>query len=135
MQRLDQLRERKLERYQELLSAISDLADRSQDQEAARRRFAAAANTIVLVAPPEVVNAVMDFHDETCASNRERTQERHDRLLKALILRLRRSLDLPFADDETDLNFHLVGTHIDGGEEGRPTPAAPADHKASLSGR
>jgi hypothetical protein len=31
-QRADQLRERKLERYRDLLSAISDLADLGQDQ-------------------------------------------------------------------------------------------------------
>lgn len=117
--RADELREQKLGHYGELLSAISDLADFGQDQELARRRFANAANTIVLVAPPEVVRAVMDFHQETCASNsRNRTQERHDKLLKSLILRMRRSLDLPFARNEKDIDFHLIGTHI-GGEADR----------------
>lgn len=113
--RADELRERKLSHYHELLSSISDLADRGQDQASARRRFANAASTVVLVAPPEVVSAVMDFHQETCASNsRHRTQERHDKLLKSLILRMRRSLDLPFARNELDIDFHLIGTHIDG---------------------
>jgi hypothetical protein len=120
------LRERKLERYRELLASISDLADRSQDQAVARRRFAAAANTIVLVAPRDVVTAVMDFHEETSFANKHRTQERHDQLLKTLILRMRRSLELPFAKDERDLDFHLIGTHSADIElERRPQEIAP----------
>lgn len=46
------------------MAAISDLASDSVDQIEANKQFNRAVNTIVLVAPQKVVQAVMAFHDE-----------------------------------------------------------------------
>jgi hypothetical protein len=108
-ERRDQLQQRKLEHYGCLLNAISDLASDGVDQTEANEQFNRAANTIVLVAPQKVVQALMAFHDEIKVSNSKRTQDAHDRLLIELILAIRESLELPFSDNPATFNFHLIG--------------------------
>ena len=108
-ERRDRLQQRKLEHYEQLMTAISDLASDGVDQNAANERFNRAVNTIVLVAPQAVVQALMEFHDEIRVSNPTRTQEGHDKTLKTLILVIRASLDLPFSDDPVTFRFHLIG--------------------------
>lgn len=107
-ERRDALQQRKLEHFRELLLAISDLAVDGVDKEEANRRFARAANIIVLVAPPKVINALMAFHDEVKFSNPNRSAEEHDRKLKELLVAIRWSLQLPFEDEPFD--FHLIGS-------------------------
>lgn len=107
-ERQDALQQRKLEHFRELLLAISDLAIDGVDKEEANRRFARAANIIVLVAPPKVINALMAFHDEVKFSNPNQNAEGHDRKLKELLVAIRWSLQLPFEDEEFD--FHLIGS-------------------------
>ena len=109
-ERRDALQQRKLEHYRELLLAISDLAVDGTNKEQANQRFARAANTIVLVAHPRVINALMAFHDEVKFSNPNRTAEGHDRKLKDLLLAIRASLELPFVDDPDTFDFHLIGS-------------------------
>lgn len=109
-ERKDVLQQRKLSHYQELLSAISDLAIDDVDKEEANLRFAKSVNTIALVAPQEVITELMNFHDEIKFSNTEKTLEKHDQKLKSLLLAMRKSLELPFKDDPKNFNFHLVGT-------------------------
>ena len=108
-ERLDKLQQRKLEHYGQLMNAISDLASDEVNQREANERFNQAANTIVLVAPQRVIQALMEFHDEIRISNMSRSQAGHDNRLKALVLALRESLDLPFADDPSTFQFHLIG--------------------------
>lgn len=108
-ERRDKLQQRKLEHYGQLLGAISDLASDAADSPEANELFNRAVNTIVLVAPQNVVQAVMAFHDEIKISNPNRTQGGHDRRLIELILAIRKSLELPFPDDPATFNFHLVG--------------------------
>jgi hypothetical protein len=110
--RLDILRQRKIERYTALLTAISDLGIQGFNPSTAER-FATAANSIVLVAPQSVVEALMRFHDETRLSNPDKSLERHDQLLLELVLELRKSLDLPFRDDRVTFRYHLIGGAID----------------------
>lgn len=109
-ERKDVLQQRKLSHYQELLSAISDLAIDDIDKDEANLRFAKAVNTIALVAPQNVITELMNFHDEIKFSNTEKTLEKHDQKLKNLLLSMRKSLELPFKDDPKSFNFHLVGT-------------------------
>jgi len=108
-ERKDRLQQRKLEHYSQLLGAISDLASDGVDNTEANERFARAVNTIVLVAPQNVVAAVMAFHDEVKFSNRNQTPEGHDRRLNELVLAVRKSLELPFPDDPKTFKFHLIG--------------------------
>lgn len=111
-ERRDRLQQRKLEHYSQLMSALSDLASDGVDQDEANERFNRSVNTIVLVAPQAVVQSLMDFHDEIKISNRNRTQEGHDKRLNELVLALRKSLELPTVDDPTTFRFHLIGRKL-----------------------
>ena len=104
-ERRDKLQQRKLEHFGQLMTAISDLASDGVDRDEANERFNRAVNTIVLVAPQKVVQAVMAFHDEAKLSNPNRTQEGHDKRLNELVLAMRKSLELPFPDDPATFNF------------------------------
>lgn len=106
--RRDDLRQRKLERYQELLETISDLAVRGTDDET-NARYATAFNTIGLTAPQFVIEALLAFQDQISVANQNQSQDRHDALLSQLVLEMRRSLELPLDDDRTTFRFRLVG--------------------------
>jgi len=103
------LQKRKTEHYQELLDALSDLAVDGTNKELANQRFAKAANTISLVAPQYVINALMQFHDEVKPSNPNWSLEKEGKALKVLLLAIRKSLKLPFRDDPETFDFHLIG--------------------------
>lgn len=94
--------------YTELLTSISDLAVLGLNEET-QGRFARAVNTIGLTAPQEVIEALLDFTAEIQVSKLDRTQDRHDQLLNTLLLRIRKSLDLPFTDDPETFRFRLLG--------------------------
>lgn len=104
----DRLSQRKLDRYTELLTAISDLAVKGVS-EATNTRYATAANTIVLTAPQAVVDALFTFQQEITISNPKRSIDEHDTLLTELVLQIRKSLELPFKDDPSTFKFKLVG--------------------------
>ena len=123
-----QLQQRKQSQYQELLAAISDLADDSVALEQARRRFAAAVNTIVLVAPQPVIDALMAYYRElTCETV---SRQRRVELLKYLILEIRKSLELPFDDDPNTFDFELVAA-TKGPDSSQPNPVLRSDSAAS----
>lgn len=100
----------KLNHYKVLLSSLSDLAVDGTDKEDANKRFALAANTIALVAPQQVITALMNFHDEVKFSNKNKSAERHDQLLKKLLLAIRKDIGLAAKDDIANFNFHLIGS-------------------------
>lgn len=100
----------KINHYKMLLSALSDLAVDGTDKDEANIKFAHAANTICLVAPQYVIDALMAFHDEVKFSNKERSEDRHDELLNKLMLAIRRDIDLSGRDDQESFNFHLIGS-------------------------
>lgn len=102
-------RNAKLEHYKLLLSAMSDLAISGVDKDDAHRRFASAVNTIALVAPQHVIDALMTFHDEIKESNRNISVERHDELLVRLLLAVRRDMGLAKGDNASTFKFHLIG--------------------------
>ena len=99
----------KMNHYKVLLAAISDLAGDERNKEDANKRFALAVNTICLVAPQTVVTALMKFHDEIKMSNKNKTIEKHDRLLIELLLAIRKDIGVSSNDSEKTFSFHLVG--------------------------
>ena len=120
-ERSAQLQQRKQAQYQELLSAISDLADYSVTLEQANKKFAAAVNTIVLVAPQPVIDAIMSYYREL--TNKTTNGQRRAELLNRLILEIRKSLELPFNDDPKTFDFELVAvTKGQGSIEPNPRP-------------
>lgn len=100
----------KLNHYKVLLSSLSDLAVDGINKEEANQKFSLAANTIALVAPQSVITALMNFHDEVKFSNPNKSPERHDELLRNLILEIRRDIKLASKDDRRSFNFHLIGS-------------------------
>ncbi len=119
-ERADQLRQRKQAHFQELLMGISDLADHTVPLEQARKRFAAAVNTVVLVAPQPVIAATMAYHRVLGSEviDRKRSVE----VLRELVLELRKSLELPFDDDPATFDFELAVV-IGAINATEPTPA------------
>ncbi|MHB8150346.1 MAG: hypothetical protein ACYDIB_09295 [Desulfobulbia bacterium] len=105
-----QWRSEKLNHYKVLFSALSDLAVDGTDKNDANKRFALAANTISLAAPQYVIDALMAFHDEVKFSNQNKSLERHDKLLKELLLAVRKDIGLAKGDNGATFNFHLIGS-------------------------
>ena len=100
----------KTNHYKVLLSALSDLAVDGTDKRDANMRFALAVNTIALVAPQYVIKALMDFHDEVKYSNPQKSADRHDDLLKALLLAVRKDIGRARGDEAASFVFHLIGS-------------------------
>lgn len=100
----------KMNHYKVLLSAMSDLAVDGIDKEDANKKFCLASNTICLVAPQYVVTALMEFHDEIKFSNPNQSLEKHDLLLKKLLLAIRKDIGLSKSDNKDSFVFHLIGT-------------------------
>ena len=126
-ERSAQLQQRKQSQYQELLSAISDLADYSVTQADGQRRFAAAVNTIVLVAPQPVIDALMAYYRELASGTIDR--QRRVELLRRLILEIRKSLELPFYDDPNTFDFELVAAPR-GKDFAQPNPQSTSNSAA-----
>ncbi len=87
---------------------MSDVAVDGKDKKEANERFSLASNTICLVAPQYVVTALMKFHDEIKYSNPNKSLERHDVLLKELVLAIRKDIGLSRSDNKDTFLFHLV---------------------------
>lgn len=102
-------RDEKMNHYRVLLSSLSDLAVDGTDKDDARKKFALAANTIVLAAPQRVIAALLALHDEVLNPNPNPSMERHDKLFKDLILAIRRDIGLAGDDDTSTFTFHLIG--------------------------
>lgn len=98
----------KIEHYTEFLTAMSGIVEQRGSSVEAHCRYADAANTIALVAPQCVIKAMMDFHDEVGTSNQDKSRERHDRLLRCLLLAIRK--DIGVSKDRPDtFVFRLTG--------------------------
>ena len=100
----------KMNHYKALLSAMSDLAVDGIDKIDANKRFAHETNTICLVAPQYVITNLMKFHDEIKYSNPNKSPEKHDSLLKELLLAIRKDIGVSTSDDKISFEFHLIGT-------------------------
>lgn len=100
---------KKIDHYKKLLTAISGLATVGEDWARANNEFALAVNTIALVAPQYVIEALMNFHNEIKYSNQNKSPERHDALLQKLLLAIRRDIRLSTKDNPDTFVFRLVG--------------------------
>jgi len=105
-----QWRKEKILHYKTLLEALSELAIDDTDKDKANIKFAMSVNTIALVAPQLVVTSLMAYHDEVKFSNKNRSPEKHDRLLMNLLLAIRKDLSLSKKDNPETFNFHLIGS-------------------------
>jgi hypothetical protein len=69
-----------------------------------------AVNTIAIVAPQSVIQALMEFHSEVKYSNTDRTLEGHDKKLLKLLLEIRKDIGRGINDDPATFSFHLIGS-------------------------
>lgn len=84
----------KFELYKELVQSLSGIVGTDSTPEG-NRRFAAACNTLHLIASKGVLDALHEFQDEIRVSNSSRTVERHDALLSGLEWEIREDLRIP----------------------------------------
>jgi hypothetical protein len=101
-----EVRKQKLEHYKDLISSFSDIVGSDSTPEG-QKLFARACNNLSLIASQEVLTALHAFQHEIRKSNPEPSIERHDALLKKLMLSIRSDLGLAKKDDSEILNFHL----------------------------
>lgn len=97
----------KFEHYREFMSALSGITGSDATPEG-HRRFALSSNTIQLIAPKTVIDALHRFRDEIAASNAaSRVPDLHDLLLSDLIRSIRADLGMPHRQNPDDLVIRL----------------------------
>ena len=97
----------KFEHYREFMTALSGItgSDATPD---GHRRFSLSSNTIQLIAPKTVIDALHRFRDEISVSNAtDRVPERHDLLLSDLIRTIRADLGMPRRSNPDNLVIRL----------------------------
>jgi hypothetical protein len=96
----------KLNHYRVLLSSLSDWlgGPSGRERDDAKKRFALAINTITLVAPQDVIEALRDFVDVVQKTNAF-DQQKWNRVLMAA----RRDIGIASADERADVLIPLVG--------------------------
>ena len=104
-------RSQKLGHYKAFMAALNAIVGPPASTEE-RVRFADAANNIFLVGSREVLIALRAFLDETADSNPDRDTARHDRLLTALVVAIRRDIGINGANLPEGYLIHLwAGKH------------------------
>lgn len=103
-------RKEKINHYKVLLSSLLDLAVDGTNKEEANKRFSLAINTIALVAPQYVITALMNYHEQTKFSNTNKSVEKHDELLKELLLAIRKDIKWCGKDNKNLFKIHLMGS-------------------------
>lgn len=104
-------RQLKLTHYKEYVSALSDVVGQ-RSTPASQARYSAAANFMTLVASPVVLRTLYAFQDEIRISNPDRTAEKHDATLSALLREIRRDVH-PQPPDDAGLTFgYSTGRHL-----------------------
>jgi hypothetical protein len=98
-------RKQKLEHYRELLEAISGIVEGDATPES-QRRYAKATNVIGLVASQDVIIA-MERTRRASKRHAGWTVEEHDAALSALVLAIRRDLDVRPKDDPSTFRYKL----------------------------
>ncbi|MGR9046684.1 MAG: hypothetical protein ACU83N_15460 [Gammaproteobacteria bacterium] len=91
-------RKEKLAHYKAFIESLSGIVEGDESPEG-HRAFARATNNLLLFAPQPVIVALNEFRFEIRISNTNRTQERHDHLLAALLLAIRRDIGVSPKDE------------------------------------
>lgn len=98
----------KLDHYREFFLAMSGIVEHRASRQA-HARFADAHDSLNLVAPGKVIVRLDAFMDELSFRNRERSQERHDELLSALIHAIRSDVQPERLGIDEPRRFRLLG--------------------------
>ena len=109
-------RKMKLEQYKEYVAALSGTVHHPYDS-VVQRRYTDAVNSMGLVAPPNVLNALYGFLDETSFSNRNRTPEKYDALLSSLMRTMREDSHPESPNDSAEFIFRTLSCPPDKDEK------------------
>ncbi|MBT0666277.1 hypothetical protein KI809_18355 [Geobacter pelophilus] len=101
-------RKMKLELYREYILALSGVVEERSTAEA-QAKYSDAVNSLLLVAPPAIMNALDAFLAYTSYRNQDKDVSRHDQLLGALIKAMRADLQPTYKSEDTGLSFRLLG--------------------------
>jgi hypothetical protein len=101
-------RKLKFGQYQEFILALSGVVRERATREG-QRRYADAVNSMSIVATPEILSALMNFQREISYKNSQRTQQKHDDLLDALIRLMREDIYPGQSKTAPDFSFYLLG--------------------------
>lgn len=99
-------RKLKLDHYKEYVAALSGIVG-TRATDATHARYSDAFNALVLIAPPDVLQALYGFQRETSVGNPDWSFERHDAALAQVLRAIRRDVH-PAAPDDGSIEFHLI---------------------------
>lgn len=98
----------KLERYQELVVALSGIVKERSTAEA-QSRFADACNSLQLFAPEGVLSALRDFQTYNSHGNKNKNQREHDELVGRLFLAIRQDIKPGLSRRGSTFSYALFG--------------------------
>jgi hypothetical protein len=103
----------KLGQYQEFIEALAgNLHGESSDE--TQQRFSRASNTMYLIASNDVLRSMDLYRTEIRASNSNRSDEAHDRLLSRLVWEIRNDLGDPPTTKPEDFEMRLWASGVRG---------------------
>jgi len=91
-------RKEKIVYYKSFVESLSGIVEGNEIPEG-HKLYAKATNNLLLFAPQSVIEALNAFRLENSVSNKDRSQEKHDALLAALLLAVRQDIGVHPADD------------------------------------
>lgn len=91
-------RKEKLAHYKAFVESLSGVIEGESTPDG-QRSFAKASNNLLLVAPQMVITALDEFKSEIKISNPNKSLERHDAMLAALLLAIRKDMRISPADN------------------------------------
>ncbi len=91
-------RKEKLTYYKAFVESLSATVGADATPEG-HRMFAKTTNNLLLFAPQSVIAAVDEFREEIRVSNTKSTRERHDELLAAMLMAIRKDIGIHPKDD------------------------------------
>jgi hypothetical protein len=100
-------RKLKLEHYKEYLLALSRVVGRNSDA-TAQRRYADAANSLSLVAPPSLLVALYAFQDEVSEANQNHDLLKAHSLLSVLMRAMREDCHPKTPGDSLEFTFRVL---------------------------
>ena len=105
-------RKEKIVYYKTFIESISGIVEGDETPEG-HKHYAKATNNLLLFAPQSVIEALTDFRLENSVSNKDRSHEKHDKLLAALLLAIRQDIGVHPADDPATFKPILWAAGID----------------------
>ena len=91
-------RKEKLVHYKAFVESLSGILEGESTPDG-QRAFAKTGNNLLLVAPQSVIQLLNELRNEIKTSNPSKSLDRHDQLLAALLLAIRKNLGISPADD------------------------------------